>query len=44
MPDPVEEDVGVVDRVDVRVTASPGPWGRSAQGLNLTCGISHLEK
>lgn len=29
VPDPVEEDVGVVDRVNVRVTASTRPVTRS---------------
>ena len=42
MPHPVEEDVGVVDRVDIWVTASARPLARSGQRLNLSSGIIHL--
>ena len=39
MPHPVEEDVGVVDCVDIWVTASARPLARSGQRLDLTRGI-----
>jgi len=42
VPHPVEEDVGVVDRVDIWVTASARPLARSGQRLNLSRGIIHL--
>ena len=43
MPDPVEEDVGVIDSIDVRITTA-GPVARPSQGLNFTCGIIYLEQ